>query len=115
MTTKVQLSFGYNGGIGDGVDTAWGCRAILDRGLDIPYDRQCAEGPRKDELLEYLNIHFNMGQLRDKVHQSVPVDYPGMKNGYDEYVLYEDRNIIVKANTQRSFGYVYICAYFKGD
>lgn len=116
MGEKVELSFGYNRGIPDGIDTAWGCRAILENGyVDIPPDRQCAEGPRKEELMDFLNTHFNMGQLRDQVREQVSPDYPGMPDNYDEYVLFEDKNVIVKANTQRSFGYLYVCAYFTGD
>ncbi len=116
MSDKVELSFGYNKGVPDSTDTAWGCRAIFDRGyVDIPGDRQEAVGPRTKELMNYLNDNFNLGALRDQVREQVHADYPGMPQGYDEYVLFEDKNVIVKCNTQRSFGYLYICAYFKGD
>lgn len=116
METKVKLQFGYNKGILPGVTTAWGARAIHDNyGVDIPPDRQCVEGPRATELCDALNTKFNRGKMNEKVKELVPRDYPGMPQGNYEYVLYEDDDLLVVANTQRSFGYLYIVAFFKDE
>lgn len=113
-TETVQLTFGYTKGLPEGTDTAYGARAIYDGNwVDFLPDRQCAEGPRKYDLLDYLNKNVNQGVLKDKIKQLVCPDYPGMKKPTPEVILHDDDTVVVKANTQASFGYVYICAYFK--
>lgn len=105
------LAFGYNNGIPEGIETAWGCRAILQVGypLDIPPDRMDAYGPDKEELMKYLNDNFPLKEMRD-AGKVIPSDHSGKEA--QEYELFNDGHVIVKANTQQSYGYVYICAYF---
>lgn len=111
-----SLMFKMNG-IPESVTTAWGARAILHNGfgIDIPADRQNADGPRKADLLHYLNDNFNRGQMNDKVKELVCPDYPGMKHEPPIVTLYEDDTVVVKACTQRSFGHLYLAAWFKDE
>jgi hypothetical protein len=105
------LRFGYNAGLPEGIQSAWGCRAILDAGYaDIPHDRVDSFGDSA-AIVDYLNKNFNKGMMNDKVKQLVPPDRPGMDA--PEIVLFDDDKLVVKCSTQRSFGYLYICAYFK--
>lgn len=57
--TPPGLKFGYNEGIPDGVETAWGCRAIVTQGgqVDVVWDRTDAAGPTEEraKLLAYLD------------------------------------------------------------
>lgn len=54
-----MIKFGYNRGLPDGTDTAWGCRAIVaqDGFVDVPPRRTDLAGPRADELLFHLQHH----------------------------------------------------------
>lgn len=108
----MQLAFGYNNGIPDTVTTAWGARGIFDGfGLDIPGDRQVFDGPDKYNLMNYLNEALPMKKLRELATEMVMLDRPGRDSS--EVVLFDDGVVIVKCNTQNSFGYLYLSAYFK--
>ncbi len=104
----VTLQYGRNYGV-PAVTTAWGARAILgDHGLDIVPDRVDAQGPRKKELLAYLNDDF--GDLRERV------DEMRFDPASDELkTVFEDDLAIVVASTNASFGYLYLRAWFKAD
>ncbi len=109
MTTEgVQLEYGRNYGV-PAVTTAWGARAILgSHGLDIVPDRVDAQGPRKKELLAYLNDDF--GDLRERV------DEMSFDPGDDElHTVFLDATAIVVASTNASYGYLYLRAWFKAD
>lgn len=105
----MRLDFGYNRGLPDSVTTAWGARVIAyATAFDLVPDRQQVDGPRKDELLAYLNTHtpFSvLSQQADKVDGSSD----------DEIVFFEDDVVIVKGSAQRSSGYCYIAAWFKDE
>ena len=109
----MSLSFGYNAGLPEGRTVAWGARLIVDQGghVDFVPDRQSligAEEPRR-RLLDYLNGNdipierriadmLQRGVMRTAVAQ--------------EFTVYADGVVIVKANTNASHGYCYVVAYF---
>lgn len=105
----MKVEFGYNRGLPESVTTAWGARVIAyGDSFDLVPDRQVVSGPRKDELLEYLNKEVPFAVLSrqaDKVRG----------DSDDKIVFFEDAVVIVKGSAQRSFGYCYIVAYFKDE
>jgi hypothetical protein len=110
-----MLTFGYNRGLPHGATTAWGCRAIVDPNghLDVPPDRQAATGPRVNQLLEHLNAIVR-GAWRDRAHELIVrgVMHPRHDG---EFVLFQNNTVVIKGNTQRSGGYLYVCAYFRDE
>jgi hypothetical protein len=119
----MKLEFGLSREIPDGAYVAYGARGILQSdGVDILPDRQCIatdceegmEDEVKEELIDYLESHFDRKKLNEKVAEMVYPDYQGMGDAWT-YTLYYDKRMIVKASTNRSFGYLYIVAYFHTD
>lgn len=108
------LGWGYDPGLPDEPFTAaWGCRAIIHQGgsVDVLPDRQSSRGDDKaiDALIDKLN-----GGLNAKWKATV-VD---MLRGYEmstglakEFTLLDEDGVVVKANTNGSGGYLYVCAY----
>jgi hypothetical protein len=116
MTTfypNKTLRFGYHDGLPEGKTVAWGARAIFggDYFIDLLWDRQDAlgEGPELDRLFAWLNGED--GALR-KARES-KARYYLRPNERTEVVLYEDEVGIIKANTNASYGYLYMVAYLK--
>lgn len=103
-----QIDFGYTRGLPDTAHTAWGARAIVyPDSIDIVPDRQNADGPRKERLLTALNDHVPRSVLNKFA--------PQVRNTDGEMIVFEDDEIIVKGNAQRSGGYLYMIAYFKDE
>lgn len=109
-----KLRFGYNAGLPEGVRAAWGCRAIWNgSGLpDIVWDRTDAFGDdeARRPLLDYLREI--VGDAPWEAARTMSGLWPD--RDYDA-VLFEDDEVIVRANTQASGGYLYVCAYRKID
>jgi len=110
-----QLQYGRNYGVPD-VTTAWGARAILHQqgGVDIVHDRQGGDGPRKAELMAYLNEKFPWGKLQTRVDELL---YKGaLKPDSDELVvLFADDQVKLVGSPNASYGYLYMRAWFKED
>ncbi len=110
-----QLRFGLNPP--DGVETAWGARWIIDPhgSVDEVWDRTDAVGPddRRRELLDYLHArvghapHQHASRLLERGELSWSQDAP--------VTLYDDEAVTVVGNPRRSFGYLYVGAWFKAD
>ena len=110
-----RLRFGLNPP--EGVQTAWGARWIIDpQGwVDEVWDRTDAIGPddRRRELLDYLDArvgytpHQKARQLLERGELSWSQD--------TTVTLYDDETITVVGNPRRSFGYLYVGAWFKAD
>lgn len=108
-----MLNFGYKRGVPPSVDTAWGCRALVEQSgmVDVLWDRVDLVGPDQTQLIEHLNHHVGSAWceraselLRNRI----------MRTDRDqEFVLYEDSTVVIKGNTQRSHGYLYACAYLR--
>ncbi len=110
-----RLRFGINPPAG--VETAWGARWIIDpQGwVDQVWDRTDAIGPdeRRRELLDYLN-----DSVGDAPHQKARrlLERGELSWSDDTRVtLYEDETVTVVGNPRRSFGYLYVGAWFRGD
>jgi hypothetical protein len=110
-----QLRFGLNPPAG--VETAWGARWIIDPEgrVDEVWDRTDAIGPedRRRELLAYLNDHVGRAP-----HQAAgELLRSGALRWSDEttVTLYDDEVVTVVGNPRRSFGYLYVGAWFKAD
>lgn len=103
----VALTWGRNFDVPP-VSSAWGARAIFRDGriIDIVGDRQDAAGPRKHEIVEYLNT--KVPPIRELQGWLNPA-------GDDEVVVYEDDDFIVVGSPQSSYGYFYLRAWFKAD
>ena len=110
-----RLRFGINPPAG--VQTAWGARWIIDPDgrVDQVWDRTDAIGPddRRHELLGYLNDHVGHAPQQ----QAEQLLGRGELSWSDDarVTLYEDEVVTVVANPKRSFGYLYVGAWFRGD
>jgi hypothetical protein len=125
---RALFSFGYNRGIPEGVTVAWGARWIFPD--DMLSDRQSFPGmgtPDGQFLLKWLNggAIAKAKEAARKMHD--PATYCTAKERKDpnlprlfrdedkERILYQDSTGIIKANPQASHGYLYVCAYLKGE
>jgi len=110
-----RLRFGLNPP--EGVETAWGARWIIDPhgGVDPVWDRVDAIGPtdRRRQLLEYLNAE--VGDAPE--HQARQLLERGELSWSQDttVTLYDDQEVTIRANPRRSFGYLYVGAWFKAD
>ncbi len=109
-----RLRFGLNPPAD--VETAWGARWIIDPEgwVDEVWDRTDAIGPddRRRELLVYLNDHVGRAphQAASELLRS------GALRWSDETtVTLYDEVVTVLGNPRRSFGYLYVGAWFKAD
>jgi hypothetical protein len=100
-----------------GAETAWGARWIIDQTgrVDEVWDRTDAIGPddRRRELLDYLGDHVG----RAAQETAAELLRSGRLRWSDEaaVTLYEDDVVNVFGNPRRSFGYLYVGAWFKAD
>jgi len=95
-----MLRYGYNRGLPEGTETAWGCRAIVD-----------ATGPHMDALLDHLNHHVR-GAWRERAAELLRNDVMHTRRA-GEFTLYEDSTVVIKGNTNASYGYLHVCAYLR--
>jgi hypothetical protein len=109
---STQLKHGYNKGLPSGATTAWGCRAIVGDGftIDVPPDRESGFGDH----------HTLTGYLRDHGGDAWTAKATALFEAGEIFVgsnrevtLFEDDRAVVKANPRRSYGYLYVCAFFK--
>ena len=108
---SAQLKFGYNRGLPAGVTTAWGCRAVVQLGkVDVPFGRESGFGDW-EPLVEYISFekHGLWMVAAERLFASGELTTAQDR----EVILFEDDRAVVKANPQRSHGYLYACAYFK--
>lgn len=107
------LGWGYNPGLPiDPFLAAWGCRAIVKQSgyLDIPPDRKSSLGEKT--ALKQLFAKLD-GGLMDKWKtraRELLSDYEMRTSESGEFTLLSEDGVVVKANTQGSYGYLYVCA-----
>lgn len=110
---SARLKFGYNRGLPADVATAWGCRAVVQQGqVDYPVDRESGFGDWKS-LVEYVLFERHGSCLVEAERLFVSGELTTKEDR--EVVLFDDDRAVVKANPQRSHGFLYICAYFKAQ
>jgi hypothetical protein len=111
---RLRLCHGYNAGIPEDVEDAWGCRAIIgdDFTLDVPADRVSMVGPDADTLVAALDetVGTTWQQKVTRLLQQGQM----LPHVDGELIVHLDQRLIIKANTHASHGYVYLCAYFHG-
>lgn len=111
----MNLRYGYNAGIPDGVDAAWGARLIIDQSgqVDMVWDRTDCAGPddRRRLLLDRLNGGAGRAAT-DRLADLLRADELSTREDR-EVVLYEDDHLVYLANPRASAGYAYVCAYLK--
>lgn len=110
------LKWGYHAGLPKNAETAWGCRAIVndpDNSVDVLSDRQEGTGPRINQLLEHLNTHVR-GVWRQRATNLINAGVLRHRQ-LAEATVYEDTLITIKANTNGSGGYLYVCAFFRDE
>jgi hypothetical protein len=96
----------------EGVETAWGARAIDDgKSFGLLPDRQSMKGP--GDRREALTAKLNGGVLK-----ACQIEFARLKNCAEidrgerkEVVLYAQGGVKVVGNTNASHGYFYVCAY----
>jgi hypothetical protein len=109
-----RLSFGYNQGLPECVEAAWGCRAIItpDGAIDVVPDRTSTYGPEDAyrRLAYQLDTMVRGARWRARASELLAAGTmdPGRPG---EHVLLDDGAVIIKGNTKGSFGYLYVCAY----
>jgi hypothetical protein len=108
------LRFGYNRGLPEGVQAAWGCRAIADESgqVDVVWDRTSTFGaePHITMLLEHLQSLPTQGGWQDIARMLLRSGQLSTREDR-EVMLHEDDVVVIKANPQASHGYLYVCAY----
>jgi hypothetical protein len=106
-----MLAFGYNAGLPDGTDTAWGARATITphRTINVPAGHTDLVGPRAEQLRDHLDNHVG-ATWRDQATELLRADLlrPGQAS---EVVLYRDAVVEIKAATVPTDNAVHVCAY----
>jgi hypothetical protein len=114
-TARLKQGFGYQGGIPEGTDTAWGCRALVrqDGYVDqVPF-RSDITGPRQERLEHVLREHVGTRWRHTASRMLIEGDMNTQVA--EDFILYADRHVVVRANTQASRGYLFVCAYLIED
>jgi hypothetical protein len=123
----MALSFGYNQGLPEGVRAAWGCRLIVTQtgGTDFVANRQgFYDGERSaDGVAAWINSPVNPAAMGDKpvfgyaleVISELLRSYEMNTREAGEFTIYEDERGVIKANTNGSAGYCYVCAWLRED
>jgi hypothetical protein len=109
---QIMLEFGYKRGVPPSIDTAWGCRAIVEQNgyVDVLWDRVDLVGPDRARLAEHLTHHVGAAWCDSA---SLLLRNGVLRVDRDrEFVLYKDVHVVIKGNTLGSHGYLYVCAYF---
>lgn len=91
------------------IKAAWGARAIhTKRGFDLLFDRQSAEGSPSQDLVRWLNTK-GLDAMRERARS--------MSGAKDELVemTSECGRFRMDANTNGSYGYVYLVAWEIGN
>lgn len=107
--SDLKLAFGLRA-VPASVGTAWGARLIWP--ADLVHDRQDLKGPDAERLQAWLNS----GPLVHALTRMRAGDRAGLSPTDDRVVvLYESDEGVIKANPQRSHGYLYVAAWLKAD
>jgi hypothetical protein len=103
------LSFGYNRGLPEGTEIAWGARWIYPSDQLPDRTSWLGEPGETGDLMEWLNG----GALSAAHNEATRLALSGeLTQGADkEVTLYEDERGKILANPNASHGYLYVCAY----
>lgn len=106
----MTLGFGYNAGLPDGVEDAWGARFIVtqDGGVDFLADRQSFIGDGDRTIKPHLMEHFTLivSAITEKLrNHEIDTRHEG------EVIVYEIDGFKVVGNSNGSGGYFYVAAF----
>jgi hypothetical protein len=111
----MELGFGYNQGLPEGVRAAWGARLIVDQDghTDFLHDRVGSFGEQEDRdaVISFLNSGA-MQAARARASELLR-SYTMLTRHAEEFVLYEDDSGVIVGNTNGSAGYLYVAAYLR--
>ncbi len=112
------LIFGLSAEVPENAPAAWGARAIQDEDqFDLVRERQDTQAV-SDTYRRVLEQVFAFRPVLEQVKENYAKLYWQGKLRPDKHkteVLYEDHALVVKGNTNASYGYLYLCAYIKPD
>lgn len=110
--TNLSLRFGANALIPADVSAVWGARLIVNQDgmVDLVHDRQAFAGDESvgDVLCAKLNRSSWRSDLADMLRSRRVLTSQG-----EDVTVYEDDSIIVRGNTNGSYGYFYVAAWLK--
>lgn len=116
----MKLGFGYNAGLPDDAQAAWGARIIVtqDGAVDILWDRtDCVPEDNervRTDFLELLSGRYPNTQLRTDIADRLRSGEIKTREAA-EVELYDDAEVRVVGNSNASAGYFYVTAYRKGN
>lgn len=108
------MQFGLNSAVPKGVTAAWGARFIYP--ADMLWDRQSMVGEQVDQDL--LKLWLNGGALKAARDAADVADDTRQisADGEQTVILYQDKQGVVVACPNRSYGYLYVAAWLhNGD
>ena len=112
-----KLAFGYHVPDDANTDAAWGARMITQGAyLDFLGDRQSLVY-RTEEARDKLTTALDgwvIKQMRE-VYKRKYDRFEVSPNYEHEFIIYEGKDIMALANTNGSFGYLYISAWLKDN
>lgn len=106
----MNLQFGLSSAVPSAVTTAWGARWIFPD--DVVWDRQslvAADDAAKAALVEWLNGGA-ITKARTQAYRASAVHFLEAARA-ELVILYHDRHGFVVANTNASYGYLYVAAW----
>jgi len=111
MNTEIKKpSWGLAWLIPDEAETSWGARAIFTNGcVDIVY--QDSVGEQSQRLAELMND----GPLEKACEKASDLydEYEITPDSSNDVTLYEDDSLVIRADTNASYGYLYMAAWLK--
>lgn len=116
-TSKPAPRYGSPHVIPDEATAAWGAWLIIDQlgHVELVWDRQGADGPllERAQFLLLLEERFPGDKLTDAIAwllQLGPAEGMSTRDAED-FILYQDDDMVVHANTNASAGYCYVTAW----
>lgn len=114
MNAQRRLAWGADWLVPEDAKAAWGARLIMENGhADLLWDRQSDFGDKADydRLISKLNeVKPWRGPLEKLIRQGEV-----RSDEANEVTVYEDDVIVVRGNSNGSYGYFYIAAWLKEE
>ena len=123
---ELELEYGYKG-FPQETAAVWGARAIAEKGyMDLLIDRQGRAGRDVEKMAVLIQMLNGTGDSRHKdavgILSKMQLRYSELRrqgviegDKANDVVLYEDDRVKAVGNTNASYGYIYIAAWFKPE
>lgn len=112
------LLFGYNQGLPvDPFAAAWGCWAEVKQtgSVVVVHDRQGSLGDKRAIKRLYAKLNGGLNARWKERATALLHNHDMRTNDGAEFTLLDEDGVVVKANTNGSYGYLYVCAYAPRD